>query len=135
MAFLTEAICRFPWISSTMKRQKQFVWILVKLNEGGDFGLGRTVEADVAGKDEEYSGSPAPLALFLVLFLVFTILAFPHPGARPDEYALSFLSGIVAFVSLAFLPATVVINKEWEEAIVLRFGKFQRLGGPGFFFK
>jgi regulator of protease activity HflC (stomatin/prohibitin superfamily) len=29
----------------------------------------------------------------------------------------------------------VAINKEWEEAIILRFGKFQRLVGPGFFFK
>jgi regulator of protease activity HflC (stomatin/prohibitin superfamily) len=33
------------------------------------------------------------------------------------------------------LPATVAINKEWEEAIILRFGRFQRLVGPGFFFK
>ena len=33
------------------------------------------------------------------------------------------------------MPATVAINKEWEEAIILRFGKFQRLVGPGFFFK
>jgi len=45
------------------------------------------------------------------------------------------LFGIVAFVSLMFLPFTVAINKEWEEAIVLRFGKFQRLVGSGFFFK
>ena len=100
--------------------------------------MGETVEADVARKGEEYSGSPAPLALFLGLFLIFlvlTILAFPHAGAKPQEYVLSFLFGIVAFVSLMFLPATVAINKEWEEAIVLRFGKFQRLVGPGLFFK
>jgi len=54
---------------------------------------------------------------------------------EPQEYALPFLSGIIAFVSLMFLPATVAINKEWEEAIVLRFGKFQRLVGSGLFFK
>ena len=97
-----------------------------------------TVEADVVRKGEEYRGSPAPFAFFLVLFLIFlvlTILAFPALGARPDEYVLPFLFGVVAFVSLLFLPATVAINKEWEEAIVLRFGKFQRLVGPGFFFK
>ena len=100
--------------------------------------MSRTAEADMARKGEEYSGSPAPFALFLVLFLVFlllTIIAFPRPAASPDEYALSLLFGVVSFVSLAFLPATVAINKEWEEAIVLRFGKFQRLVGPGFFFK
>ena len=67
---------------------------------------------------------------FLVLFLIFlvlTVLAFPN--------FLSILFGIVAFVSLSFLPGCVAINKEWEEAIVLRFGRFQRLVGPGLFFK
>ncbi|MDH5782301.1 MAG: SPFH domain-containing protein [Candidatus Bathyarchaeota archaeon] len=97
-----------------------------------------TVEADAVRKDEEYSGSPAPFAFFLVLFLVFlalAILSFPYPGIEPQEYMLSVLFVIIAFVSLMFLPATVAINKEWEEAIVLRFGKFQRLVGAGFFFK
>jgi len=93
--------------------------------------MSKTVEADAAGKGVEYSGSPAPFAVFLVLFLVFlalAILAIPYPG-------LAALFGIVAFVSVVFLPFTVAINKEWEEAIVLRFGKFQRLVGSGFFFK
>jgi regulator of protease activity HflC (stomatin/prohibitin superfamily) len=97
-----------------------------------------TVEADVMKKREEYSGSPAPFAFFLALFLVFlalAILSFPYPGMEPQEYMLSALFGVVALVSVMFLPATVAINKEWEEAIVLRFGKFQRLVGPGFFFK
>jgi regulator of protease activity HflC (stomatin/prohibitin superfamily) len=90
-----------------------------------------TLEADAVKKREEYSGSPAPFAFFLVLFLVFlalAILSFRDP-------VLSVLFGVVAFVSVMFLPATVAINKEWEEAIILRFGKFQRLVGPGFFFK
>ncbi|MDH5713409.1 MAG: SPFH domain-containing protein [Candidatus Bathyarchaeota archaeon] len=93
--------------------------------------MSRTVEADAVKKDEQYAGSPAPFALFLVLFLVFlalTILAIPDP-------VLSILFGLVTVASVAFLPSTVAINKEWEEAIVLRFGKFQRLVGPGFFFK
>ncbi len=78
----------------------------------------------------EYSGSPLPFASFLVLlliFLVLTVLAFPQ--------TVSALFGVLAVLSAAFLPATVAINKEWEEAIILRFGKFQRLVGPGFFFK
>ncbi|UCE95418.1 MAG: SPFH domain-containing protein [Candidatus Bathyarchaeota archaeon] len=78
----------------------------------------------------EYSGSPTPFAFFLVILIVFLLLAiltFPT--------ILAALFGILAFVSLAFLPGCVAINKEWEEAIVLRFGKFQRLVGPGFFFK
>ena len=82
-------------------------------------------------KREEYSGSPAPFAFFLALFLVFLVLAilsFRYP-------VLSIVFGVIAFISVMFVPATVAINKEWEEAIVLRFGKFQRLVGPGFFFK
>lgn len=100
--------------------------------------MGGTVEADAMRKDEQYSGSPAPFAFFLVLFLVFLVLAilsFPYNGMKPQEYMLSILFVIIAFVSLMFLPGAVAINKEWEEAIILRFGKFQRLVGPGFFFK
>jgi regulator of protease activity HflC (stomatin/prohibitin superfamily) len=97
-----------------------------------------TEETDSKMKGAEYRGSPAPFAFFLVLFLVFlvvAVLSFPYPAIEPQKYILPVFFGIFAFVSLVFLPATVAINKEWEEAIVLRFGKFQRLVGPGFFFK
>ncbi|UCF58353.1 MAG: SPFH domain-containing protein [Candidatus Bathyarchaeota archaeon] len=100
--------------------------------------MSRNVEADMMKKGNGYSGSPTPFASFFLLFLVFLVLAivyFPYPAIRPQQYVLSALFGAVAFVSAMFLPATVAINKEWEEAIILRFGKFQRLVGPGFFFK
>jgi len=89
-----------------------------------------TVEAEALRKGKEYAGSPAPFAFFLVLFLLFvalTVLVLPNP--------LSALFASVACASVAVLPLTLAINKEWEEAIILRFGKFQRLVGPGFFFK
>ncbi|RLI46514.1 slipin family protein [Candidatus Bathyarchaeota archaeon] len=92
--------------------------------------MNKTVNTDNTRNGEEYSGSPAPFATFLTLFLIFlalTILAIPRP--------ISALFGVIALASVIFLPATVAINKEWEEAIILRFGKFQRLVGPGFFFK
>jgi len=91
--------------------------------------MNETVEAGTIRKGE-YHGSVTPFVFFLMLFLIFlalTILAFPSP--------LSVLFGLAAVVSVALLPLTVAINKEWEEAIILRFGKFQRLVGPGFFFK
>ena len=81
-------------------------------------------------KATEYSRSPAPFAFFIIIALVFIVLAllnYPNP--------IAILYGLLAAVSLFPLPATVAINKEWEEAIILRFGKFQRLVGPGFFFK
>jgi len=83
-------------------------------------------------KGTEYSGSPAPFAFFLIMFLLFIVLAAVF--AFPDPL-LAVLFGGLAFVFVIFLPFTVAINKEWEEAIILRFGKFQRLVGPGFFFK
>ena len=92
--------------------------------------MSQTVAAEAARKSQEYTGSPAPFAFFLVLFLVFLALAFL---AFPTIMSTLFFA--VAFASVAVLPATVAINKEWEEAIILRFGKFQRLVGPGFFFK
>lgn len=93
--------------------------------------MSENVGTNTIKKREEYSGSPAPFAFFLALFLVFLVLAilsFRYP-------VLSIVFGVIAFISVMFVPATVATNKEWEEAIVLRFGNFQRLVGPGFFFK
>ncbi len=78
----------------------------------------------------EYSRSPAAFVFFIIislLFLILVLIFYPSP--------ISILFGLLAAISLFPLPATVAINKEWEEAIILRFGKFQRLVGPGFFFK
>ena len=81
-------------------------------------------------RTEKYSRSPAPFVFFLILFLIFLVLTILNlPRLQ------SILFGIIAVASLMPLPATVAINKEWEEAIILRFGRFQRLVGPGFFFK
>ncbi len=81
-------------------------------------------------KKQEYSRSPAPFLFFIIVSLMFVTLAIIN---YPDPTA--FLYGLLAALSLFPLPTTVAINKEWEEAIILRFGKFQRLVGPGFFFK
>jgi regulator of protease activity HflC (stomatin/prohibitin superfamily) len=81
-------------------------------------------------KQQEYSRSPAPFLFFVIVSLVFLVLAIT---TYPDLTA--FIYGVLAALSLIPLPTTVAINKEWEEAIILRFGKFQRLVGPGFFFK
>jgi len=81
-------------------------------------------------KQQEYSRSPAPFLFFIIVSLVFLFLAIT---TYPDPTA--FIYGLLAALSLFPLPTTVAINKEWEEAIILRFGKFQRLVGPGFFFK
>ena len=81
-------------------------------------------------KPTEYSRSPAPFMFFIIIAILFLALALLN---YPDPFAIFF--GLLAVISLFPLPSTVAINKEWEEAIILRFGKFQRLVGPGFFFK
>jgi len=78
----------------------------------------------------EYSGSPLPLVFFLTLIIAFIALA---AFVSPNPVFIVFVG--LAIFAIILLPSTVAINKEWEEAIVLRFGKFQRLVGPGFFFK
>ena len=90
-------------------------------------------EAKTAGasrEGREYSGSPAPFAFILFLFIIFLIAAIL---VQPNLVSIVF--GAIAVGAIVALPSTVAVNKEWEEAIVLRFGKFQRLVGPGFFFK
>jgi regulator of protease activity HflC (stomatin/prohibitin superfamily) len=77
-----------------------------------------------------YSRSPAPFVFFIIISLAFLVLALLN---YPDP--ITILYGLLAAISLFPIPATLAINKEWEEAIILRFGKFQRLVGPGFFFK
>jgi len=88
----------------------------------------------------EYRGSPLPLLTFLFLGIIFILIAiFGVPFLVPIlgfwTFFLPFLFGFFAMMFFIFIPATVSINKQWEEAIVLRFGKFVRLVGPGMFFK
>jgi len=78
----------------------------------------------------EYSGSYLPFVFFLLIAALAAIIAatlFPSPAAV--------LPLIIAVISALILPSTVAINKEWEEAVILRFGRFQRVVGPGLFFK
>ena len=71
---------------------------------------------------------------FLALAIVFFLLAFL--GA---SFGVSvFLWPVFVFLGVIFLmllPGTIAINQQWQEAIILRFGKFKRLVGPGMFFK
>jgi regulator of protease activity HflC (stomatin/prohibitin superfamily) len=87
-----------------------------------------------------YKGSPTPFLTLLILSLIFFALAyFSGPLLGPFLGFLWFLGAIpfafLGIILLMMLPATIAINKQWEEAIILRFGKFKRLVGPGMFFK
>jgi regulator of protease activity HflC (stomatin/prohibitin superfamily) len=88
----------------------------------------------------EYRGSPVPFLTFLFLGLIFialAVLSIPIFGLFLGWMVifLPFLFGFFAVISFILLPATISINQQWQEAIILRFGRFTRLVGPGVFFK
>ncbi len=84
------------------------------------------------GSQYEYSGSSTPFITFLALFILFALLETRAFGIWmiPEPFGI-----ILTLFFLLMIPLTVTINKQWEEAIVLRFGRYQRLVGPGIFFK
>ena len=89
----------------------------------------------------EYSGSPAPLVTFLVLAIICIFLAvfggsllIPFFGFF-GIFIAPMLFGFLAILFFSIVPFTVAVNKQWQEAIILRFGRFRRLVGPGIFYK
>ncbi|MFW9983995.1 MAG: SPFH domain-containing protein [Candidatus Odinarchaeota archaeon] len=89
----------------------------------------------------EYSGSPAPLVTFLVIGIICIFLAvFGGSLLTPffgffGIFIAPLLFGFLAILFFSMVPFTVAVNKQWQEAIILRFGRFRRLVGPGIFYK
>ncbi|MFX0168401.1 MAG: SPFH domain-containing protein [Candidatus Hodarchaeota archaeon] len=93
----------------------------------------------------EYSGAATPLLAFLFLALLFIILGvivwyfgpslFPWPWSTILTFLIPIPFWVFAFLFILFIPATIAINQQWQEAIILRFGKFKRLVGPGMFYR
>jgi regulator of protease activity HflC (stomatin/prohibitin superfamily) len=74
--------------------------------------------------------NPISVAVFLALFLIGIILsALTGQFARGNVPVWMILSLIVGAIELFALK----IANQWEKAVVLRFGKFNRLAGPGVF--
>ncbi len=74
--------------------------------------------------------NPVALALFFaVLLLGFAASVLTGQFERNDVPIWMLFSFIVGF----FLLFALKIANQWEKAVVLRFGKFQRLAGPGMF--
>jgi regulator of protease activity HflC (stomatin/prohibitin superfamily) len=68
----------------------------------------------------------------LVPFLIFGFLALVSVSSGNGIMFLLF--GFLAFFGAATLGSTVRINSEWEQSIVLRFGRYQRTVGSGIYF-
>lgn len=83
--------------------------------------------------DYEYSGSPLPLVTFLILTIL-TLLWDYLPILSLVHIPLPIVI-FVAGIFFILMLMTFAINDQWEEAIILRFGRYKRLVGPGLFFK
>jgi regulator of protease activity HflC (stomatin/prohibitin superfamily) len=76
--------------------------------------------------------------LFLLRLIVLAVTAavilivFPVP-AQPENWA-EMGTGIVIFMAALLLVFSIRKADEWQRAIVLRFGKFVKVRGPGLFF-
>jgi hypothetical protein len=72
---------------------------------------------------------PASVCAVLLLFAAVAVAVFAHGDQWPLAYAVPVLLGIAA----ALLPLSLLMAKQWEKAVVLRFGKLRAIRGPGLF--
>ena len=72
------------------------------------------------------------LIRLIILVIAAALLTALIPRPLPDTEAASLRIGIF-FITL-LMVFSIRKAKEWERAVVLRFGKFHKVKGPGFFF-
>lgn len=103
------------------------------LEERGEAWERRMKEQEEKQKLAARVANPVSLALFFIV-LALSIGAAVYldtvVGARDWLVALVITGGTLLSLYLLF---AIKIANQWEKAIVLRFGKFQRLAGPGLF--
>ncbi|MBI4314790.1 MAG: hypothetical protein HY679_02560 [Chloroflexi bacterium] len=75
--------------------------------------------------------NPVSLTLFIVFFGAGIIAAAALDGRVADGIVASVT--IVFFAVAVYLLFAIKIANQWEKAVVLRFGKFSGLRGPGLF--
>lgn len=74
--------------------------------------------------------NPISITAFLLILALGTLASYATGQFQPEAFPL--------WLVLSFLPALYVlfalkVANQWEKAIVLRFGKFNRVAGPGLF--
>jgi regulator of protease activity HflC (stomatin/prohibitin superfamily) len=71
------------------------------------------------------------IAIIIILFLLWTTIA----SAVTGNLATAAGSFILVIILLSLVGSTINVNSQWEEAIILRLGKYNRSVGPGVFFR
>jgi regulator of protease activity HflC (stomatin/prohibitin superfamily) len=76
--------------------------------------------------------NPVSVTVFVVVLTVASVMAtLLATWGIPDLWVLALVC--VGFLVALYFLFSLKIAKQWEKAIVLRFGKFHRLAGPGLF--
>ena len=74
------------------------------------------------------------IALVVTAAIISVVYHIPEKSALHVEDITGMWGGIAAFVVVLVLVFSIRKADEWERAIVLRFGKFRKVKGPGLFF-
>ena len=71
----------------------------------------------------------------LVFFIVFALgVLIAVPSGNAGDFGTSATIVVIGFVIAGVLASAIKVANQWERAIVLRLGRFQKLAGPGLFF-
>ncbi|HTT01010.1 MAG TPA: slipin family protein [Steroidobacteraceae bacterium] len=73
--------------------------------------------------------APATVASVLLLLVAIASAVMARMAAWPYGYAIAVLLAICA----ALLPLSLLMARQWEKAVVLRFGRLHAIRGPGLF--
>ncbi len=76
-------------------------------------------------------GSSFPAFLSIAVIVIGAVFAFAARQTGAEVLAITIL--VVAVLLAWFLSASIQIADQWNKAVVLRFGKFRSLEGPGLF--
>ena len=71
---------------------------------------------------------------FIILIITFAILAVVFPSLLTLQPNAEFWISFVILIAVLILVFCIRKADEWQRAIVLRFGKFRKVKGPGLFF-
>jgi len=80
-------------------------------------------------KDSYGRNAPAIVISILLLVAALAVLGVAHAFSWPIAYVL----GAVLVLAAGLLPFSLLVAKQWEKAVVLRFGRLRAIRGPGLF--
>jgi regulator of protease activity HflC (stomatin/prohibitin superfamily) len=106
--------------------------MLKLLNQSNSDNGGPSIKFPIFRKEDNQHINPIAAFIATVLFIIAIFGATLMDKKVPDGW-------IAAYVIIVVLAAIIVliglkVAQQWEKAVVLRFGKFHSLRGPGMFF-